>query len=438
MRTRQPTGKPRWPLVLVEGSEKSGKTATALQLSADPRVDRTIVFDLGDGTADEYGELGPYEVVDTDGTYQGLLADITEAVRLVPAEGKVNAVVIDSGTLLWHDLKAWTDQRARRSRSGRKKLEADPDAEVDASTNLWNDAKGRWARIIQELRLGACIGVITAQGKEVTKFEGGQPVAGQTDYVIDAEKTLMAAVTARIQTRWPSPPLLLAVTALNADLPRGGLELPRDAAVAHTVFDVLAGDSGGFGTVTVKPMVEGVDIAAAKQRVLAAVEGDVEHARRIWSTSPWADATGGVPVDELAEFLANIDVEHTVEHTVELDDVPAAPVEVEPADDPSTDVEPPAGTCGWCGREFLDELAVEQHRPHCSARPFDPDEPPLAQQRPPADDLASTETRELLIAHIADDDPAYDDSKRNVLRSMPTDTLRKMAENTTAALEAAD
>jgi hypothetical protein len=275
MKTRQPSGRPAFPLILVEGQEKAGKSFTLAQLSASKYVDQTFLFDLGDGTLDEYATLGPYTLVDTDGTYSDLLASVKEACQEKPADGKVNVVGIDCGTDLWDLLKKWADTRARESKSGRKALADDPDAAIDTSMNLWNDAKDRWAAIINQLRRFPGIGVITAQGDEVTEVVNGVPTRGTT-WTVRAEKTIPAAANAWVRLqRDPRKATLIGVRRLGVDVPKGGLPLPLENTLEHLVFDVLGG-SEGFGPLAVKAMTLDPPVPAshAKQDILRRIQQD--------------------------------------------------------------------------------------------------------------------------------------------------------------------
>jgi len=270
LRTRTPTGQVAWPLILVEGAEKSGKSVAAYSLSGDPRVGRTFVLDLGEGTADEYARLGRYEVIDHNGTY----SDMEQQIRFACAEpfepGVPNVIEIDSGSAVWDLLKDWTNHRARNSRTGRRKLHDDPDAEIDPSMNLWNDARDRWYRIINQLRRSGCIGVIICRAREVALVKDGQPVEGKTDYKVEAEKGTPFAVTAQVRMSLPHTATLVAVRSLDVALPEGGLRLADDNPLGHLVFDVL-----GCGTDTVAAQIThasvGLSKNEAKQRLLALV-----------------------------------------------------------------------------------------------------------------------------------------------------------------------
>lgn len=203
LRTRPPSGRVAFPLLLLEGEEKAGKSVAAYRLSASPKVGRTFVFDLGEGTADEYGELGPYEIVEHNGTFTDLLEQMRAACAEPMVDGCPNVVVLDDATALWDLLKDWAGTRARNSRNGRKRLAEDPDAEVDVSMNLWNDAKDRWYAVVNLLRSWPGIGVLIARGKEVAKVQGGQPVAGETEWKVDAEKGTAFAASAWVRMTRP-------------------------------------------------------------------------------------------------------------------------------------------------------------------------------------------------------------------------------------------
>ena len=244
LRTRPPTGKVAYPLVLLEGEEKAGKSFAAYSLSSSPKVGRTFVFDLGEGTADEYAQLGPYEVIDHNGTFTDLLDQLRAACALPPHEGRPNVVIIDDASALWALLKDWASARARQSKAGRRAIAADPDAEVDVAMNLWNDAKDRWDQVINLLRTWPGIGVVIAKGREVSKVAGGVPVAGQTEWSVDVQKTTPGAVSAWVRMRRPHTATLVGVRSLHVEVPSGGLTLPAEHPLEHLVFGVLGAEDG--------------------------------------------------------------------------------------------------------------------------------------------------------------------------------------------------
>jgi len=249
LRARPPTGHVAYPLILVEGEEKGGKSAVSYRLSASPKVGRTWVLDLGEGTSDEYKHLGPYEVLDHDGTFSDVYGQLRAATLEPQVEGRPNVIVLDDGTNLWALLKDWADARARRSTRGQAALKKDPDAEVDVPMNLWTDANGRWGQVVNLLRNWDGIGIICAQGREVAKVENGKPVANQTEWKVDAQKGTAAAATAWVRMSRPHTATLIAVRSFTVEVPAKGLVLPEDppgGPLEHLVFGVLG--VGGFGS----------------------------------------------------------------------------------------------------------------------------------------------------------------------------------------------
>lgn len=305
LRTRPPTGQVAFPLILVEGEEKSGKSVSSYKLSASPRVGRTFVFDLGEGTADEYAELGPYEVVELTGTFSDLRDQLKAATAIPPHEGRPNVIVIDDGTVLWDLLKDWAASRARNSKSGRKKLTEDPDTEVDIHMALWTDAKDRWYEVVNLLRTWPGIGVIIAKGKEVAKVQGGVPVAGQTEWKVDAEKGLAFACSAWVRMTRPHTATLLGARSLHVDVPAKGLLLPPENPLEHLIFEVL-GAGGDFAESTrVAPSV-GTPKAEAKNLLVERLKAGgqapdvaVETARALWDAGGFGDELSPAEVEAM-------------------------------------------------------------------------------------------------------------------------------------------
>lgn len=365
LQTRQPTGRIAWPLVLVEGEEKAGKSYMLAQFASSPRVGRTFVLDTGDGTMDEYGSLGPYEILVHDGTWGSMLAQIEAAVREPRSDpSKPNVVGIDSGTLIWQMLRIWTDGRARNSRAGRAKLQEDPDAEIDASMNLWNDAKARWGRLLHLLRSFDGIGVILANGAEVTKVENGQPTK-DTTWSVDVEKSTPGVASAWVRCRRdPRQARVVGVRSLTVEIPEGGLVLPAQHALDHLVFEILgAGSAESFAPLAATPATVGVSVATAKMRLLDAVRRGMDlgeedakaEAARIWALR---DLPSGKDADVRSEVLTALllDVaEGRIEPaTQDAQEAASAPAEPEPA---PTEPEPPSEPQEAAGDDGFHRLA---------------------------------------------------------------------------------
>lgn len=288
LRTRKPTGQVAYPLLLVEGVEKSGKTAMTLSLSASEHVGRTFVFELGERAADEYAQLGEFEIVEHNGTYHDLLGQVRAATREPAVEDKPNVIVLDSGSMLWALLKDQASQSARRSKRARKILEDDPDADIDVGQTYWNAVKDKWWTVLNLLRAWPGIVVVTARGREVSKVVNGQPVAGQVEWSTEIEKGTPFAMSAIVRARYPQAPLLTAAQSLAVSIPAGGLALPDEATLEHVVFRVLGAGGQFVNGQLVNPTL-GTPSAVAKTHLLAQVpEGtDPSEARRLASEA-WA------------------------------------------------------------------------------------------------------------------------------------------------------
>lgn len=187
IKARKPTGEIGYPLILLAGDEKAGKSLVPVVLSRSPRVGMTYWFDLGEGAADEYAALpgSEYVVIEHDGSYREILEQTTavwhEAARAAAAGEPPVVLVADSTSAEWTMLVNWTNDRARRSKNGQRKLNDDPDAEIDPTSNLWNDANKRHYRLMNLWMTFPGICILTARGKEVAVMDDrGQPTPQKT------------------------------------------------------------------------------------------------------------------------------------------------------------------------------------------------------------------------------------------------------------------
>lgn len=249
LRTRKPTGAPSWPLILVAGEAKTGKTYLAALLTGDKRVGRCFWLDLGEGCADEYGAVpgANYEIIEHDGTWIQIIEQV-EAVRdiaratLTKGEPPV-VLVIDSMTAEWAMLSAWTDARARRSTNNRKMLATDPDAEIDITSNYWNDANSRHNRLMNMLKTFPGIVVMTALESEKTQFgPDGRPVKGAPKVARpDAQKKLSADATVWIRLSLEHDPVIMGIRSIRHNI-RPGKDRPKpwpDFTLGALIFDFL-------------------------------------------------------------------------------------------------------------------------------------------------------------------------------------------------------
>lgn len=254
LKTRRPTGAAAWPLILLAGEAKTGKTYRAAELTGDPRVGRSFMLDLGEGSADEYGAVpgADYEIIDHDGTWIDIVSQV-EAVRdLARAELAAGCppvcLIIDSMTAEWAMLSAWTDQRARRSNNNRKLLSENADAEIDISSNYWNDANSRHNRLMNILKTFPGIVVMTTLESEKTQFgPNGKPIPGAAKVARpDGQKRLTADATVWVRLSLDSEPTIVGIRSLKHNI-TPGKDRPEpwaDFTLAKLVFEFMGLGAG--------------------------------------------------------------------------------------------------------------------------------------------------------------------------------------------------
>jgi len=224
---------------MVSGLAKSGKSMVSYKLGLSPSINHCWVVDLGEGSADEYGGLDCYTVLDWGRSWADLQDTVKWCVGQPCPAGKMNALVIDSGTELWDGLKSRADKRARSSKKNRAALEADPDFEVDVSMPFWNDAKETWARVVSPMKLaGNLIGVVLVRSESVAEVVNGAPTNRRvTSY--QCEKTLPGIVTAHVEVRPDHSAHLVDVRSLAVSVDRRGLALDAANPLGHLI-DLLS------------------------------------------------------------------------------------------------------------------------------------------------------------------------------------------------------
>jgi hypothetical protein len=246
--TRPPTGRVPWPLILLEGGEKAGKSWAAAELSASDKVGQTYWIDLAEGSADEYGAIPGtrYLVVEHDGTFNQLLRCVDlvrdEARRTTEADEPPVVLVIDSMTAEWDLLKDWALERARGSKKNRELLAKDPDAEIDVSMNYWNDATSRHRQLMTKLMTFPGIVVMTARGKETVAVDaGGRPVNGRKSYSVEGQKNLGYDASVWVRLSREHPPIVVGARSVHTGI-RPGVDKPEPMptfTLEALIFDAL-------------------------------------------------------------------------------------------------------------------------------------------------------------------------------------------------------
>jgi hypothetical protein len=214
LQTRKPTGLPSWPIGLLAGKEKTGKSWACAQASASPLVDRTLWIGIGEDDPDEYGVVpgADFEIVVHDGSYQGILGAVRDAVA-EPRGEKPNLIVVDSGTRLWDLLKDNAQVAANRRAKGRKNANND----YTISMDLWNVAAQQWKDVMDVLRSHDGPVLITARLDEVAVMDGGQPTAERT-WKVQGHKSLPFDVNWVVEMRERGKFLLTGVRSAHMPL----------------------------------------------------------------------------------------------------------------------------------------------------------------------------------------------------------------------------
>lgn len=227
--TRKPTGKPPWPILLIAGVEKAGKSYAAAAASASPNIGRTFWVSVGEDDPDELGALpgARFEIVEHDGTYRGVLAALTAAAAEHSKGNTPNLIVLDSATRLWELLcdeqQVEANRRARAKAAKYNRAVGDEDATV--TMDQWNTAKQRWAHCIEVLRNHTGPSIVTARMEQVTILDDKGNPTKDKDWKVKAEKSLPYDVGATVELRARGEALLSGVRSLRFQ--------PKDA---HTPF----------------------------------------------------------------------------------------------------------------------------------------------------------------------------------------------------------
>lgn len=187
---RKPTGLPSWPVLLLAGREKAGKSYQAALASSSDLIDRTFWVGFGEKDPDEYGAIpgSRFEIVQHNGT----LGDLTQALRDIqrePSGDRPHLLVIDSGTKIWNTLGDKANYLAvQRGAKGK-------DGEPIVGMDIWNRVTREWLAIMTLIRMHRGPVIITARLDTVTVMDdNGRPtknkaekIKGQKDLAYDVD-----------------------------------------------------------------------------------------------------------------------------------------------------------------------------------------------------------------------------------------------------------
>lgn len=188
--TRPPTGLPAWPVTLIAGAPKAGKSYAAAAACGSPLIDHALWVPIGEDDPDELAPLGAFDIVQHDGTYRGILYAISDAVDHLADQPGTGLLVVDSLAKLWEliqdDLQAEANRRLKAK--GRGRTNADGEAQI--TMDLWNLGRSRWDNVMDELRRHQGPSIATARMSLVTLMDdNGQPTKHK-DWKIEGHKSL--------------------------------------------------------------------------------------------------------------------------------------------------------------------------------------------------------------------------------------------------------
>lgn len=219
LRTRKPSGRPSWPLILLAGVEGSGKTWSAAEATGISMVGSAWWIEIGEQMADEYIKVpgADFEIIDHDGTYRNIAEQIREAAAAPTVDGKPNMLVVDSMTELW-DLLSGEQQEIANRKRGNKTTEA------PITMDQWNAAKKRWNQVIDALRSFPGPVILTSRLESVAVVgPDGKPVQGASSWKIRAEKNLPYEVQVVMQAQQPRHWTMTKVASTQLIMPPVGV-----------------------------------------------------------------------------------------------------------------------------------------------------------------------------------------------------------------------
>lgn len=227
LQTRQPTGMPPWPTLLLAGKPKVGKSYNAAAASAASVLGRTLWVSIGEADPDEYGAMdgAAFEIVTHDGTFSGILNAVRGAVTEPWTDDRPTLVVVDSITKLW-DLVTTEAQGVANSRPKNRGREA------SITPDLWSAAKRKWHAVVAPLQAYQGPVILTARLDEVMLMDdAGQPTK-EKGWKVQTEKNLPFDVDGVIEMRGRDDVHLTGVRSLRYDIPAGESRRVENFSVA--------------------------------------------------------------------------------------------------------------------------------------------------------------------------------------------------------------
>jgi hypothetical protein len=286
LQTRKPTGLPAWPILLLAGIEKTGKSYASAAASASDLIGRTFWIPIGEDAPDELGAIpgARFEIVEHDGTYRALLGALDECVTELAKDEKPGLIVLDSGTRLWNLLSDEAQAKAnhRATEKAKKYKREAPEGDVTIGMDLWNSAKQRWDHVMDCLREHQGPSIVTARLDQTAVVdERGEPTKEKT-WKVQAHKSLPFDVGAIVEMPAPGEAVLTGVRSLrvrNANTVRRPLKdftveaLWREMGLAEQAGTRSHSSSSGSNSVAADDAAA-TDVERARLALLAEI-GDL-------------------------------------------------------------------------------------------------------------------------------------------------------------------
>lgn len=295
LKTRKPTGLPSWPMVLLAGREGAGKSWAAAMASASELVGRTLWIGIGEDDPDEYGVIpgARFEIVEHDGSYQGILGAV-RAAAAEPMDDRPTLLVVDSMTRLWNQITDNAQAVANRRAKGRKNSNGD----YTVSADLWNVAAQQWKDVMDAVRSHRGPAILTARLEQVMVMENNQPT-NEKIWKVQGHKSLpfdvgvliemherghflmTKAKSARIQIEKPTPAPGFTVETLWERLGISSQAQLGARTHADVVVDQESAPDAAAQAAVVPPQPSGRDWAA-----MAALAPSKDDLNALWRQIP--------------------------------------------------------------------------------------------------------------------------------------------------------
>ena len=345
--TRRPTGLATWPVLLLAGVPKCGKSYASAVATSSKHVGRTLWVGIGEQDPDELGSLPgvDFEIVEHDGTYRGILDAIRAAVAEPPADPeRPTLIVADSISNLW-DLLSRMAQVEMTARIARKREAAlkygrnpgpeqvEPPTKID--NDLWNTAADRWDHIMETLGAHRGPVLLTARLEQVSVFDDQGNITKDKMWKVQAQKRWPFWVTAFVEMMGRGQATLKGVTSHRVKF-EGETTLAKDWTVEGIWRGMGLFDGGPIGHRTYSRTDTGEEVDKQRAEILAdirALDLDTAAVAGQWKTDHGHPITETTDLGGLALLRDDLRTQATrVEPPKPVQDVVTPAVEPQPAD----------------------------------------------------------------------------------------------------------